>query len=107
MNSTEESVRVITNKLNMAIFKEIKQRPITVKDIERLGNSKILKMKHKRDFSIQVRKEYLVDYILGIPTLSYSINKYIVADDLMGQHPFILDKYEMVEYINGLLGYDV
>lgn len=103
----DQYIREIADKLNKAKFVNIKEsRPITIKDIEQLRNDKILTIPHSlRTFNIEVRKKYIVDYVLNIPTLLYSEDNYMVADNLMGVHPVSFNAEDTVEFVNGLLGY--
>lgn len=101
----EQYIKEIADKLNKTKFVDIESRPITFEDIKQLGNDKILRIPHIKGFNIQVRKEYIVDYILNIPTLLYSEDEYMVTDELMGVHPVTFNAEDTVEFVNGLLGY--
>lgn len=101
----DKYIRKVADELNKTKIIDIECRPVTIKDISQLKNNKILKVPHPRGFDISVRKEYIVDYVLGIPTLLYSEDEYIFADGLMGKHPLSFNAEDSVEYVNGLLGF--
>lgn len=105
MYNIEDYAKQIAEQLNNARFVNIENRPLSKEDISNLTNNQIIKIKHKKGFDISIRKKYVIEYVLNIPTLMYSLDKYMVADDLLGVHPLEYELKDTVQYVNGLLGY--
>jgi hypothetical protein len=101
----EKYLKSIADELNKTTYIDIEYRPVTIKDIQKLKNNKILNVPHPKGFNIQVRKEYIVESILNIPTLLYSEDEYMVADELFGVHPVSFNAEDTVEFVNGLIGF--
>ena len=101
----EKYLKPIADKLNKTTFINIECRPVTINDINKLKNNKILNIPHPKGFNIQVRKEYIIESILNIPMLLYSVDEYMIKDELFGVHPVTFNAEDTVEFVNGLLGF--
>jgi hypothetical protein len=99
----EEQIKKIAEQLKKAEYLCLDRVPLQAKDIEGLTNNQVLSVEHKKGFKIDIRKEFRVELMLGIPTLMYATDKFIVADEIMGQHGVNYNAEDMAEYINGLL----
>lgn len=84
---------------------KIDNRKITASDIASLTNKQVIEIFHRKGFLIRIHKAYIIDQILGIPTIMYSVDQYQVEDELLGVHSLQFNYKEMADYVNGLLGY--
>jgi thiol-disulfide isomerase/thioredoxin len=94
----------IAKELNNANIIEVDVSKLTANKIHKIKNNEIIRIKHPKGFNVEIRKEYKIDYFLGIPTLLYSVDKYSVCDELLGQHPISMDYKDVFEYVCGLIG---
>ena len=105
MNTKNEYIKNIAEKLNDIEYITINDRLLKESDIKKISNKQIIQIEHKKGFLIQIRKQYIIDMFLNIPTLLYSTDQYIVCDELLGKHGVEYNAKDMAEYVNGLLGY--
>jgi hypothetical protein len=105
MNTLDDYMKDIAKKLEDVQYVYIDCRPIRESDLLKLSNNQILRINHPKGFLIEVRKSYIIDSFLNIPTLMYSYNQYIICDEWLGRHGVEYNAKDMAEYVNGLLGY--
>jgi len=99
MSNIEQCAKQLAEQLNDIKFTDIDTRPLRKSDIVKLTNKQIVRIRHNKGFVISIRKKYVIELFCNIPTLIYSVDKYMVADDLLGVHPVEFNKDDMVEYV--------
>jgi predicted RNA-binding protein with EMAP domain len=105
MNEVEKYAKQIADQINNVKYIYIDNRQLEERDINKLTKKQVVKIRHKKGFDVSIRKHYIIEAFLNIPTLLYSNDKYMIADDLMGVHPVDFNVEDTVVYVNGLLGY--
>lgn len=105
MSVTEEYAQQLANQISDVEFIDLDTRPLLKSDIKNITNKQVISVRHNKGFDIQIRRQYIIERVCNIPTLMYSTDMFIVADDLMGKHPVEFNVDDMIVYVNGLLGY--
>lgn len=105
MSIVDDYKKRISDQLNDIEIIEIDNRPLRKSDVSKLTDKQVIEVEHKKGFLIRVRKKYIIENFLNIPTVMYLTDKYRVEDELLGEHPVEFNAEDTAEYVNGLLGY--
>ncbi len=105
MNEYEGNIKDIADKINSTEFVEIFDRPITEKDVLQLTDNQAIRVKHKNGFTFNIRRSFIIEHFLNIPTIMFSIENYWVTDELIGRFEGEFNALEAAEFTNGLIGY--
>lgn len=101
-------IKNIEDKIDNAYNpKQIEVKKINSTILNKIKDNDQLVIEHSLlNIIIKVRKEFSIDKVLNIPTVFYSIDKFIIEDsydNIFGKHNLSLSSEEMLRYIEDLL----